>query len=364
MRGFIFFFYKEVVQFLRNRGLLIFVLYAFTLDVYLAAVSMDLSLKNARFYVQDLDRSSLSRELVSKFREPYFSFGGYLYDDDLIESLLLEDRAIGVIRIPSRFEERFKEGKGVRIGIVVNRSEASASNLFSGYSSRIISDFLLERLGFEDKPLEIRKRFLFNENAESSYFMGVSELLMVLTLLLVILPASAVIREKERGNVEMVLISPFPTPMFFIAKALAMTLIVLTFTYLSLLLVIKGFLGIPFRGSYLTFLFITVVYAFATSGLGMFIASFAKNMLQTVQLTIMILMPMLYLSGAWSPVESMPRLFQYLSLFMPLRFYIESAFGIVFKGLGMEDLYLNILVLLGIGLLNFLGGSFFLSRRV
>ena len=194
--------------------------------------------------------------------------------------------------------------------------------------------------------------------------MGVSELLMVLTLLLVILPASAVIREKERGNVEMVLISPFPTPMFFIAKALAMTLIVLTFTYLSLLLVIKGFLGIPFRGSYLTFLFITMVYAFATSGLGMFIASFAKNMLQTVQLTIMILMPMLYLSGAWSPVESMPRLFQYLSLFMPLRFYIESAFGIVFKGLGMEDLYLNILVLLGIGLLNFLGGSFFLSRRV
>ena len=364
MRGFVFFFYKELLQFLRNWGLLIFVTYAFTLDVYIAAVSMDLSLKNASFYVQDLDHSPLSRELVSKFQEPYFSFKGYILGEGQIEDLLLRDRAIGVLRIPPHFEERFKEGKRVRVGVVVNGSEASASNLFSGYSSRIISDFLLDKLGYEEKPLEVRKRFFFNENAESSYFMGVSELLTVLTLLLVILPASAVIREKEMGNVEMVLISPFPTQLFFVAKSLAMTLVVLLFTLLSLTLVIKGILGVPFRGSYLTFLLITTVYAFATTGLGMFIASFARNMLQVIQLTMMTLMPMLYLSGTWSPVESMPEFFQFLSLLMPLRFYIESAFGVIFKGLGLGDLYPNLLALSLIGILTFLGGNFFLSRRV
>ncbi|RLJ70307.1 ABC-2 type transport system permease protein [Hydrogenivirga caldilitoris] len=364
MRGFLFFLYKEVVQFLRNWGLLIFVTYAFTLDVYIAAVSMDVSLKNASFYVQDYDNSPLSRELVSKFREPFFSFKGYVLGEDEIDELLLEDRAIGVIRIPPKFEERFMEGKKVRIGILVNGSEASASNLFSGYSSRIISDFLIKELGFEEKPLEVRRRFLFNQNADSTYFMGVSELLTVLTLLLVILPASAVIREKEMGNIEMVLISPFPTRLFFLTKSLAMTLVILIFTFLSLTVVIKGILGAPFRGSYATFLLITSVYAFATTGLGMFIASFARNMLQVIQLTMMTLMPMLYLSGTWSPIESMPKFFQYLSLLMPLRFYIESAFGIIFKGLGLSELYPNVIALLLIGGLLFVGGNFFISRRL
>jgi len=364
MRGFAFFLYKELVQFFRNWGLLIFVAYAFTLDVYIAAVGMDVSLKNASFYVQDLDNSPLSRELVSRFREPFFSFRGHVLREETIDRLLLEDKALGIIRIPPHFEERLREGKRVRVGVIVNGSEASASTLFSGYSTRIISDFLTEKLGFEEKPLEVRRRFLFNETAASTHFMGVSELLTVLTLLLVILPASAVIREKEMGNVEMVLISPFPTYLFFLTKAVAMTLVVLLFTSVSLFVVIEGVLGVPFRGSYLTFALITAVYAFATTGLGMFIASFARNMLQVVQLTMMTLIPMLYLSGAWTPLESMPPFLRYLSFLMPLRFYIESAFGIIFRGLGFGELYPNFLVLLLIGSLMFLGGNFLLSRRL
>jgi len=162
----------------------------------------------------------------------------------------------------------------------------------------------------------------------------------------------------------MVLISPISTRLFFLSKSLAMTVVVLIFTLISLFLVIKGVLGIPFRGSYLTFILITAIYSFATTGIGMFIASFARNMLQVVQLSMMTLMPMLYLSGTWSPVESMPQFFRYLSLLMPLRFYIESSFGIIFKGLGISDIYMNILALIAIGTVMFIGGNFFLSRRI
>ncbi len=364
MRAFLMLLYKEIVQFFRNRGLLAFVLYAFTLDVYLAAVSMDLSLRNASFYVEDYDNSRLSRDLISRFREPFFSFKGYILNESTMEDLLLRDRALGVIRIPHDFEESFKEGKKVSVGLIVNGSEASASYLFSGYATRIISDFFMEELGMEERPVEVRKRILFNENAESKYFMAVSELLTILTLLLVILPASAVIREKEMGNVEMILISPISPELFLFSKSVALTLVVLVFTLFSLTVVIEGFLGVPFRGSYLTFSLLTLLYSFATTGMGMFIASFARNMLQVVQLSMMTLMPMLYLSGTWTPVESMPKFFQYLSFLSPLRFYIEASFSLIFKGTNLPDLWENLLALLLIGVIMFVGGNFFLSRRI
>lgn len=364
MKEFLILVYKELLHILRNRGLIIFLVYVFTVDIYLTAVGIELTLKNAKFFAEDYDNSNFSRELISRFSEPYFSFEGYIYDDKLIEKLLLEDKAIGILRIPSDFEEKVKEGKSVRIGLIVNGSEATLSTLFSVYATKIISDYFLEKYGVEELPLELRKRKFFNQNSESEYFMGISELITVLTLISIVLPAATIIKEKEEGTMETLYVSPVSIRKFLLAKAFSSSIVIFIFTAFSLIFVIEYLLQIPFRGNHLVFFFLTFLYLLTTTGLGMFIASFSKNMLQTVQLTFLVLLPMLYLSGNWIPIESMPKFFQYLSLFMPLRFYVDSAVSVIFKGVGIQDLTMNIMALLIMGGFVFIAGSYMLSRRI
>ena len=364
MKTFFTLLYKELVQFLRNKGLLAFVIYAFSLDIYFAATGIDLSLKNGRFYVEDRDLSKTSRELICKFQPPTFNFQGYINDESQIEELLMENKALGVIRIPENFERDFERGRA-KVAVIVNGAEIASNYLFAGYSEQIIRNFAISKISsLKEFPLvEARERVFFNPNGESRYFMGISELLTVITLFLIILPAAAIIREKERGNIEMIAVSPVPNYVFMLAKVVLMGLVILSITFLSIMLMIKGILNIPVKGNIFTFLMLTGIYVFTTSGLSMFIASVSENMLQVSQLSILALMPILYLSGSWTPIESMPEPLQYLSALSPLKYYMDGAFGIVLKGYSLKDLSTDMALLFTLGFLVFSAGSYFLSRR-
>jgi len=355
--------YKEMVQFFRNRGLLLFALYAFTLDIYLAATGIDLSLRNAKFYVQDYDVSFYSRELVSKFPLTIFKFQGYLLSDRDVRNVLFGDKALGVLRIPKGFEKDLKKGKKTEVGIVVNGSEVAASYLFSAYATEIIYKFLFGVFPFH-LPLRVEERVLFNQDASSRVFMAYSELLTVVTLFLLLLPASAVVLEKERGNVEMLYVSPVSNYVFMFSKSVAMGVLIISFTAFALYFTIGVWIGVPFRGSKVDFLILTAVYVFTSSGLSMFIASLSKNMLQVSQLTILILIPILYLSGNWSPLETMPKVLQWLSVFSPLKYYIDGALSIAIKGVSLTELYVDVLFLFLQGTVLFLLGNFFMLRRL
>ena len=356
--------YKELLQFMRNRGLLLFALYAFTLDIYLAATGIDLTLKNASFYAQDRDLSHASRELISKFPPHYFRFKGYLLEDGLIDRVLLDDRAVGVIVIPENFEKRLKEGKKTEVGVIVNGAEISSSYLFSAYAEKIIYGFLTGSLIEGIKGgLEVRPRIFFNQNASSRIFMAYSELLTVITLFLLLLPAAAVVIEKERGNIEMLLVSPVSTTTFTVAKALTMGALVLLFTAFALFVTVERVTGVPFHGRELDFLILTGAYAFTTTGLSLFIASISENMLQVSQLTILILIPILYLSGNWTPIEAMPRVFQWLSNLSPLKYYISGALAVAIKGVPLSQLRGELLALIVEGLALFGLGNLFIRIK-
>jgi len=354
--------YKEIVQFLRNRGLLLFAVYAFTLDIYLAATGIDLTLKNASFYAQDFDNSYTSRELLSKFPEPYFRFKGYLLSDESVEDVLLKDKAVGVIRIPFNFEKRLKKGDRTEVAVIVNGAEVSASYLFSAYATQIIYNFITGR--FFKPPIEVVPRIYFNQNASSKLFMAYSELLTVITLFLLLLPAAAVVLEKERGNVEMLTVSPLPNIVFMVAKSVAMGLIVLLFTAFALFFTVEKVVSVPFRGSEMDFLLLTLIYVFTASGLSMFIASLSENMLQVSQLTILLLIPILYLSGNWTPIEAMPKLLQWLSLLSPLKYYINGALAIAIKGVPLKELTSDIVALTLQGGALFALGNYFMVRKI
>ncbi len=352
--------YKELLQFMRNRGLLLFALYAFTLDIYLAATGIDLTLKRASFYALDRDLSHASRELVSKFPPYYFNFKGYLLDEKLIDRVLLNDRGVGVILIPEGFERDLKKGKGVEVGVIVNGAEVSTSYLFSAYAERIIYSFLTGGLlRGETGGVEVRPRILFNQNASSRVFMAYSELLTVITLFLLLLPAAAVVMEKERGNLEMLLVSPVKITTFTVAKAFTMSAVVLTLTAFALFITIERVVEVPFKGSEIDFLILTAAYAFTTTGLSLLIASISENMLQVSQITILTLIPILYLSGNWTPIEAMPKLFQWLSNLSPLKYYISGAMAVAVKGLPLNQIKgeLSALVVEG-GVLFWLGNRF------
>ena len=354
--------YKEIVQFFRNRGLLLFAVYAFTLDIYLAATGIDLTLKNAPFYAQDYDLSYSSRELLSRFPPPYFNFKGYLLSDRAVEDALLKDRAVGVIKIPFNFEKRLKKGERTEVAVIVNGAEVSVSYLFSAYATQIIYNFITG--SFFKPPLKVVPRVYFNQNCSSKLFMAYSELLTVITLFLLLLPASAVVLEKERGNIEMLTVSPLPNTVFMIAKSVAMGLIVIAFTAFALFFTIERVISVPFRGSEIDFLLFTLLYVFTASGLSMFIASLSENMLQVSQLTILLLIPILYLSGNWTPIEAMPKLLQWLSVLSPLKYYIDGAFAIAIKGVPLKELTSDIVALALQGGALFALGNYFMVRRI
>ncbi len=355
--------YKEFLQFMRNRGLLLFTVYAFTLDIYLAATGIDLTLKNASFYAQDKDPSFLSRELISKFPPYYFNFKGYLMDDDQIDEVLLDDRAIGVIEVPENFEKNIKESKKLEVGILVNGAEISSSYLFSAYAEQIIYSFLTGNFLRGGSWIEVRPRIFFNQNASSKIFMAYSELLTVITLFLLLLPAAAIVIEKERGNVEMLLVSPVPIEFFTTVKVIAMSVLVLIFTALALFFTVERLSGVPFQGREIDFLILTAAYAFTTTGLSLFIASISENMLQVSQLTILILVPILYLSGSWTPIESMPKVLQWLSVLSPLKYYINGALAIAIKGLSIIQIKKKFLALIAEGTVLFILGNLFIKSK-
>jgi len=355
---------KEFLQFIRNRGLIILVIYCFTLDVYLAGIGIDLSLKNAKFYAYDRDMSMESREIVSKLVPPLFTFKGYLQDDELIDKVLLEDKAIGVVSIPSNFSKDLKK-KRAKIQLLINGAEALMGYLFSGYANQIFMDYALKKMGIIKEKLpwaEGRIRVFFNPNMDSRYFMGISELLSVLVMLVFILPAAALVREKELGNIEMLLISPLRPLEFMLAKVVVMAGIIVIGVTISVFLIIKGILGVPFCGSFLLFLLFTLLFIFTTSVFGLFIGAIAKNMLQASQLTVVILMPILFLSGSWTPTEAMPSWICPLTYLSPLKYYIDASYSIALKGVGLSYLWPDLVGLITLGMILFVLSVYKLKR--
>ena len=151
----------------------------------------------------------------------------------------------------------------------------------------------------------------------------------------------------------MLLISPLRPLEFLLAKVVVMAVVILIGVTASVFLIIKATLGVPFRGSLLLFIFFTSFFIFTTSGFGLFIGAIAKNMLQASQLSVVVLMPILFLSGSWAPIEAMPGWMQPLTYLSPLKYYIDASYSIALKGVGLNYLWPELLGLIVLGVILF-----------
>jgi ABC-2 type transport system permease protein len=195
----------------------------------------------------------------------------------------------------------------------------------------------------------------FNPNMLSSWFASLLELLNMCTMVSLLLTSASLVREKERGTIERLFVSPARPVEIFLAKIVPTAVVVLALSALSFALVLVPAFGLPIRGSLLLFYSVTALYVFAMSSMGIAIALIARNMAQGVLIMILILQPMIFLSGAWNPPEAMSPWLRAISLVSPLRYFIDFAFGVILKGNPLSMLAWDVagIAILGTALFTF-----------
>lgn len=362
---------KEFLQLMRDTVLLVFIIYAFTADIYLAGSGVSVQLRDAAVYFLDNDKSESSRELLSRFRKPDFRVMGEVGDQREAESLLDQGKAMIFIDIPPSFQKKIISGEHTAVQMQVDTTNSVLGFLASSYGQQITGRFgletAMERIGLAgvsgsaNVPVILDEhRVWFNPNQNDSWFMSISELLTIVTLFSVLLPGAAMVREKERGTVEQLLVSPLSSFQIMFPKVLSMTTVILIGSAISILFIIKGVFHIPLKGSMSLFFAITTLYVFTTAGLGLFISTIARNLAQVGMMTVLVFVPMLFLSGAWTPPEAMPAWMRTVMYLSPLHYYIETGFGILLKGAGIRLLWNEILgmallgsIIFGMGMWRF-----------
>lgn len=354
---------KELMQLFRDIPLIAFLVYSFTFAIFVTGNGIKTQLRNAGLVVYDADRSVSSRELVSRFHLPYFRFDGELAHLD--EELRRLDRgsSMVVLDIPARFHEALAAGEPTAVQLLVDTTNSPQGLSAAGYAARIVGQFgqevALARNGLADAYLTSVPMILsdhrvwFNQDQNETWFESISHLLRMITIFSVLLPAAALVREKERGTVEQLLVSPLTPVQIILPKVVAMMLVILCATAVGLFGVMRPAFGVPIKGSIGLLFSLTALFIMATAGMGVFAATVTRNQAQVGMLTLLAVAPMLLLSGIFTPLEMMPAWVRHLMAFSPLRYFIEIVNGILLKGIGIEMLWTQTLSM------GLVGGSLF-----
>ena len=364
---------KELRQLVRDRVLFVFIVYVFTGNIVIAGGELGTELHHARLLVHDADHSAASRELLHRFRPPYFHLAGEVARAEDGARMLDDGAAVALLAIPPRFGEQLQEGGETSVQLLVDATHATTGYLAASYGARIAARFgrewtarELARRGFDAAALpsiEPRPRVWANAVLDESWFATISELLTMITVACVLLPASALVREKERGTIEQLLVSPLSPSQVMLAKTVSMTLVTLAGTAVAYFGIMRPFYGVPARGSLTLFFGLTALYAFTTAGLGLVAATFTRRTGQVGMLTLLIVMPVVMLSGIRTPWESMPGWLRTVMTLSPLHHFIEIAYGILLRGAGPAVIWDSVLAMAALGGLLFAGGVWRFRRQ-
>lgn len=347
---------KEFWSLRRDPILLFLIFHIFTFAIYIAATAMPDSLRKAVIAVIDEDQSILSERIVSSFYEPHFLPAKIITLDEMDQGMD-NGKYTFVLNIPPHFSRDVLAKRSPTIQLNVDATRMSQAFTGSGYVQQIVIgeiNELMKRHRSEDQlPIELVLRARFNPGLAGSWFGAIMELINAITMLSVILTGAALIREKEHGTIEHLLVMPVTSEEIMLSKVWSMGLIVLLASTLSLILVIQGWLNIPIEGSIILFMFGTFLYLFATTSMAILIATVARSMPQFGLLMMLILLPLQMLSGTMTPQESMPSIVQNIMLIAPTTHFVSIVQAILYRGAGFEVVWKQFLILLGIGSLFF-----------
>lgn len=347
---------KELMSLRHDSVLLLFLLYAFTVAIYMPAAGSVIGVHNASVALVDEDHSHLSRQLAESLQPPEFQSAVPLPYDQL-DKVMDNGQYTFVINVPANFQADLLAGRQPTVQVNVDATAMSQAFMGAGYIGRIFQRELLNYDGQSDaaskSPTLLTTRALFNSNLESGWFLAVIQIVNNITILAIILTGTALLREREHGTLDHLLVLPLTALEIMLAKIWSNMLVVVLCTWISLEVIVKGALGVPLAGSLTLFLLVTALYLFASTALGIFLATLARSTPQFGLLAIPVIIPMLLLSGGSTPLDSMPQWLQWVMQGSPSTHFVSLSAAILFRDAGVSVVWPDLLALAVIGLLFF-----------
>jgi len=348
---------KELRGLIRDPMLLALVAYAFTVSIYTASRAVPETLNRAAIAIVDEDQSPVSSRIVTAFYPPYFMPPRLI---SLAEMDARMDAGLDTfaLDIPPDFQRDLLAGRSPTLQLNIDATRMSQAFTGGGYVQSIVSGevsaFLERHRGAQTPPVDLALRARFNPQLNKSWFGAVTNAISSITMLSIILTGAALIREREHGTIEHLLVMPVTPVEIMLGKIWSMGLVVLAASAVSLIVVVQGLLHVPIEGSMALFLAATALHLFATTCMGIFLATMAGAMPQFGLLLVLVLLPLQMLSGAVTPRESMPEAIQLLMLQAPNTHFVVLAQAILFRGAGLEVVWPQFAALFAIGALLFL----------
>lgn len=343
---------KELWSLIRDPVLLVLIAFTFTVSVYTAATAVPDGLQNASIAVVDEDRSTLSERIQTAFYPPQFTPPKEITLSEMDHGM---DKGAYtfVMNIPPYFQKDVLGGRYPTLQLNIDATRMTQAFTGNMIINQIIngevSEYLQRYRSEALYPVKLVERMRFNPNLTASWFGALTEIINLITMLSILLTGAALIRERERGTVEHLLVMPLTPFEIMLSKIWSMGLVVLIASTLSLTFVVQGVLSVPVEGSVLLFVCGAALHLFATTSMGIYLATLARNMPQFGMLMLLVLIPLQMLSGGMTARESMPELIQTVMLAAPTTHFIELGKAILFRGAGFEIVWPSFFYLLIIG---------------
>lgn len=356
---------KELIEFLRNRIMLVLILWLYTVEVIICTLALSFEVKDIPLAVVDLDRTPASRSLTQSFAiTEAFTLAGFPATEQAATNWLQVGRARIALIVPQDFQRKLTRGEPTAVQVLLDGTNSNLAAQARLYAIDIVSRFTtpnpltgaLARAG----PVPV-VRVWYNPDQTYTSFMVLSMVALAALMVGVIHPAASIVREKEIGTIEQLRVTPVGTTELFVAKTLPTLTIGLLSVFPSLLIV--WWFGVPLRGSLVLFLGLTAIFLVSAVALGVFVAAVSQTLQQSLLLSFFGLFPIMFLSGTLAPVESMPKVLQVLSLVSPLRHYMDVILGVFLKGAGLAELWPQTLALIAIGVPLFAAAALIFRLR-
>ncbi|MBA3908566.1 MAG: hypothetical protein C0524_01500 [Rhodobacter sp.] len=345
---------KEAHSLHRDVVMLALIAYAFTYAVYSAATDENFDVEQAAVAVVDDDRSALSRRLIAALQEPMFR-PPVLIEAGQVDRAMDLGRYVFVIEIPPRFEADLTAGRQTALQINVDATAMSQAGNGAAFLQEIIGREIREALGaaVPQLPVDPVVRLLYNPNTTAEWFTSVMEIINMTTMLSVILGGAAVIRERDHGTIEHLLVMPVTPAEIMLSKILANGLVIVAAALSSLIVIAGWLLGAPLAGSLWLFAAGAFIYQLSVMALGVLLATFAGSMQQFGLLSIPVLVSMSLLSGARTPLESSPDWLQTLMFAVPSSHFTSFAQAVLYRSADLSQVWMKLAAMAATGAIFF-----------
>jgi ABC-2 type transport system permease protein len=360
MKTILFFIRKEFLQFKRDPKMFALILVAPVIQLIFLGYAANMDVEKVRTVVYDMDKTVTSRNFRESFTSSgYFSVYYNISNYDAIISLIDKGEVILAIIIPKDFEKKISRRETTQVQMIFDGSDGNTASIAAGYAQSVTSAFSagiqmnIKDLTGRKLPLSgsitAEPRTWYNPELKTRTFMvpGIAALLLMLVTL--ILTSLAIVKEKEIGTMEQLIVTPIKPYQMIIGKLVPFTIL----GFVAVIIVLTAMqliFNIPIRGSYPFLLFCTFLYVLSTLGLGLFVSTVTKTQQQAMMIAIFaVMMPMVFLSGFTFPIENMPVIIQYITYLIPMRYIMEIIRGVILKGIGFSDLWPQVVMLFIMG---------------